>query len=119
MPHRIPRFEEWWRIYHENPGVRLDRFWIARLGGEVVGMSLIQYPPVRGVPTTVFTGTSPRHRGLGIARALKYETIAQAISLGASRVRTDNDFENAPILHINAEMGYLPRTPWIELHRDL
>lgn len=119
VPNYLPPFEEWLRMYFENPGVRKDRFWIARLGDEVVGMSLIEYPPERGVPATEFTGTSPRHRGRGIARALKYETVAQAIALGATRVRTDNDSENAPILRINAEMGYRPITPMIELHRDL
>lgn len=123
IPTTVPNpdlsFEEWRGMYFENPGVRKDRFWIARLGDEVVGMSLIEYPPGRGVPATEYTGTSPRHRGRGIARALKYETVAQAIEVGATRVRTDNDSENAPILHINAEMGYQPMTPRLELHRDL
>jgi GNAT superfamily N-acetyltransferase len=114
-----PPFDEWLRMYFENPAVRKDRFWIARIADEVVGMSLIGYPPGRGVPSTEFTGTSPRHRGRGIARALKYETVAQAIELGATRLRTDNDSENAPILHINEEMGYAPMTPYIELHRAL
>lgn len=123
IPTTVPNYElpydEWLRVYFDNPGVRKDRFWIARIGEEVVGMSLIEYPPGRGVPATEFTGTSPRFRGRGIARALKYETIAQAIALGATRVRTDNDSENAPILHLNAEMGYVPMTPFIELHREL
>jgi GNAT superfamily N-acetyltransferase len=123
IPTTVPNpdllFEEWLRLYFENPGVRKDRFWIARAGDEVVGMSLIAYPPGRGVPATDYTGTSPRHRGRGIARALKYQTIAQAIEVGATRVRTDNDSENVPILHINAEMGYQPMTPRLELHRDL
>lgn len=119
VPLYLPPFDEWLRTYLENPGVRKDRFWIARLGKEVVGMSLIEYPPGRGVPATEFTGTSPRHRGRGVARALKYETVAQAIALGATRLRTDNDSQNAPILHLNEEMGYEPMTPYIELHRDL
>jgi GNAT superfamily N-acetyltransferase len=119
VPIYMPPFDEWERMYFENPGTRKDRFWIARLGAEVIGMSLIEYPPGRGIPKTWFTGTSPRHRGLGIARALKYETVAQAIGVGATRLRTDNDSTNAPILHLNAEMGYQPMTPYIELHRDL
>jgi hypothetical protein len=45
-------------------------------------------------------------RGKGVARALKCETVMQAIDLGIDRVRTDNDSQNAPILHINASMGY-------------
>jgi GNAT superfamily N-acetyltransferase len=119
VPHYSLTYDEWLRMYFENPGVRKDRFWIARMGEEVVGMSLIEYPPGRGVPATEFTGTSPPFRGRGVARALKYETVAQAIELGAIRLRTDNDSQNAPILHLNAEMGYQPLTPYIELHREL
>ncbi len=119
VPIYAPLYEEWLLMYFENPGVTKDRFWIARLGDEVVGMSLVEFPPGRGVPSTEFTGTSPRFRGRGIARALKYETAAQAIALGATRLRTDNDSENAPILHLNAEMGYAPMTPYLELHREL
>ena len=119
VPIRMSGFDTWYRNYFENPGIRKDRFWIARLGDDVIGMSLIEYPPDRGVPATEFTGTSPRYRGRGIARALKYETVAQAMDLGATRIRTDNDSANAPILHLNEEMGYQPITPFIELHRRL
>jgi hypothetical protein len=74
---------------------------------------------VRGLPWTAFTATSRTVRGRGIARALKYQTMAQAIELGCERVRTANDDANAPMLHINAEMGYRVVAPSIELHRDL
>lgn len=119
VPVSMPPFEVWHQIYFENPGVRKDRFWIARAGQEVAGMSFITYPPGRTIPSTSFTGTSPRFRGRGIARALKYETVAQAIALGETRVKTDNDSENAPILHLNGEMGYRPTSAVLELHRDL
>jgi len=46
---------------------------------------------------------------------LKYETVAQAITLGVTRLRTDNDSENAPILHLNAEMGDRPAAAYREL----
>ena len=45
--------------------------------------------------------------------------LAQAIELGSERVRTANDDANAPMLHINEEMGYRVVAPSIELHRDL
>ena len=32
--------------------------------------------------------------------------MLQADALGIARVRTGNDAENAPILHLNEEMGY-------------
>lgn len=117
----IPRqpFDEWMRATFDDPGVREDRFWIARDGEAVVGLSYLQFPPVRGLPWTAFTATSKEVRGRGIARALKYESMAQAIELGYKRVRTANDGANVPILHINQEMGYRVVTPVIELHRSL
>jgi RimJ/RimL family protein N-acetyltransferase len=119
VPIRRAPFDEWELMWFEDPGIRKDRFWIARDGDAVVGLSVIGFPPTRGLPWTWFTGTSGAVRGRGIARALKYETMAQAIELGYKRVRTNNDGANAPILHINREMGYRLVAPLIELHRDL
>jgi hypothetical protein len=117
----IPRqpFDEWMHFTFDNPGLRQDRFWIAREGQDIVGLSFLEFPPTRGLPWTGFTATSKSVRGRGIARALKYESMAQAIELGFDRVRTANDAANAPMLHINAEMGYRLVVPTIELHRDL
>jgi len=74
---------------------------------------------VRGILWTAYTGTSRSVRGRGIARALKYESMAQAIQAGYTRVRTNNDADNPPILRINSEMGYQLVSPVIELHRKL
>jgi len=119
VPWPVPSFEEWSASWFDNPGHRRDRFWIAREGDAIVGLSVIGYPPRRGIPWTSFTGAARAVRGRGIARALKHETIAQAIALGAELVETANDAENAPILHLNEEMGYEPGQPLIELHREL
>ena len=54
----------------------------------------------------------------GVARALKIETVMQAIVLGVDRVRTDNDGENAPILHINESMGYKRLKDQIQLMKQ-
>jgi GNAT superfamily N-acetyltransferase len=88
------------------PEIHRDRFWIARVGVDVVGVSVLGYPPVRGVVNTEWTATARLVRGRGVARALKCETVAQAIALGVDRVRTGNDAANDPILHINETMGY-------------
>lgn len=101
------------------PGIREDRTWIARRGDDVVGISMLDYPPVRGVVETAWTGTARSVRGMGVARALKCETVMQAIALGVDRVRTDNDSQNTPILHINESMGYRIHGEMIQLLKEL
>ena len=104
VPEALESYVRWVRA----PEVHADRFWIARLAGEVVGVSVLAYPPVRGIVGTNWTATARAVRGRGVARALKCETVAQAIALGITRVRTGNDAANAPILHLNETMGYRP-----------
>ena len=103
---RVPEEMAAYARWVNAPEVHRDRFWIARLGADVVGVSVLGYPPVRGVVNTEWTATARSVRGRGVARALKCETVAQAIELGVDRVRTGNDAANDPILHINDTMGY-------------
>lgn len=106
-PHVSQPFEDHMR-WVAAPGMHEDRFWIAREGDQIVGCSVLSYPPVRGLVGTEWTATARSVRGRGIARAVKCETLAQAITLGVTRVRTGNDAANDPILHINESMGYRP-----------
>lgn len=76
---------------------------------------LTRFPPVRGRVWTGYTCCHPDHRGRGLARAVKLQSLAQAIDLGVPAVFTDNDSQNAPILHINEELGYAPRAGLISL----
>ncbi|HJW48798.1 MAG TPA: GNAT family N-acetyltransferase, partial [Candidatus Limnocylindria bacterium] len=122
VPTTLPNVEEsfedtmrWLR----SPSMREDRFWIAREGDEIVGASVLGYPPVRGIVGTEWTATARSVRGRGIARALKCETLMQAIALGVDRVRTGNDGANDPILHINATMGYQPWVGNINFLKDV
>jgi RimJ/RimL family protein N-acetyltransferase len=119
VPDRDMTLDEWRRYWFDNPAIRQDRFWIAREGDDIVGCSVLDSPVVRGVPWTAYTGTQRRVRGRGIARALKYQSMAQATEVGYTRVRTSNDAENPAILRINAEMGYRLVAPIIELHAPL
>ena len=119
VPWHVMDFDPWCRFWFENPAIREDHFWIARENDEIVGASVLDTPVIRGVPWTGYTGTVRRVRGRGIARALKYESIGQAIEEGHTRVRTSNDADNPAILHINEEMGYRLVTPVVEMHRAL
>jgi GNAT superfamily N-acetyltransferase len=113
-PTTFDDFMKWMR----SPGLHEDRIWIARDGDAILGVSILSYPPKRGVVSTDWTGVARAGRGRGIARALKYETVMQAIALGVDRVRTDNDFKNTPILHINETMGYKRRPDMIQFMRS-
>jgi GNAT superfamily N-acetyltransferase len=118
IPTTVPHVETPWEVFEEwmrSPGLRQDRQWIAREGDDIVGVSQLSYPPTRGHVETDWTGTARKVRGRGVARALKCETVMQAIALGVPRVRTDNDGENAPILHLNASMGYTRLKDQIQL----
>ena len=122
IPTTLPMIEEtlddymrWFRA----PDIHENRVWIAREGGDIVGISVLDYPPVRGIVGTAWTATARRVRGRGIARALKCETLIQAIALGVDRVRTGNDGANDPILHINASMGYEPWVAGISFLKDV
>jgi GNAT superfamily N-acetyltransferase len=122
VPTTLPNVEEsfedtmrWLRA----PGMHEDRFWIAREDDTIVGVSVLEFPPVRGIVGTAWTATARRVRGRGIARALKCETLTQAIALGVDRVRTGNDGANDPILHINATMGYRPWVGSINFLKDV
>ncbi len=113
-----PPFENFMKWFSQ-PGLLDDRFWIARQGDQPVGISVLCYPPERGNVWTEWTTVARAARGRGIARALKLETLAQAIDLGVRSVRTQNDGENAPILHLNEQMGYRRIPGMLEFHRPL
>lgn len=119
VPIPTPTFDEWNEFWFDNPAHTPGRFWIARDGDAIVGLSVIGFPPRRGIPWTSFTCTARSARGRGIGRALKYASVRQAIELGATVVETQNDAANAPILHLNEEMGYRPFKATIEMHRKL
>ena len=103
----------------ESPGTPADRWWLALDGARPVAMSYLTYPPVRGFVWTDFTGTHRQYRGRGIARAVKLQTLAQAYDLGVPEVRTDNDSENAPMLHINETLGYTPQPGYVSFVKRL
>ena len=117
VPHTEATFDEFME-WMRSPGLHEDRTWIARDGDTILGISMLSYPPKRGTVQTDWTAVARAGRGRGIARALKCETVMQAIALGIDRVRTDNDSENAPILHINDSMGYKRRPDQIQLMRE-
>jgi GNAT superfamily N-acetyltransferase len=113
----VPEPYEEWVVWLQPPAVLPERIWVAVFDGQPVGYSYLAYRP--STVETGFTGVLREHRGKGLARALKLETLVQAIDLGVTAVVTDNDSENAPILHLNEELGYQEMPGKLEFHRTL
>jgi GNAT superfamily N-acetyltransferase len=113
---RVRPTDESFRAWLTAPGVHDDRFWLARHDGRFVGISYLEYRDT-GHAWTGWTGTARSVRGRGVARALKLETLTQAMEFGVTRTRTENDAENAPILHLNEEFGYRPIPGLVQFHR--
>jgi RimJ/RimL family protein N-acetyltransferase len=120
VPHTLTIVREAFEDFEKRIGAPdrpHDRFWIALDGDVPVAMSYLKFPPVRGQVWTGYTCTHPDYRGRGLARGIKLQTLAQAVELGVPLVYTDNDSENAPMLHINERLGYRPRPGFVEHHK--
>jgi len=120
VPHTLPIVPEAFQDFERRalaPDRRQDRWWLAVAGHRPVAMTYLKFPPVRGTVWTGFTCTDPDYRGRGIARAVKLQSLAQAAKLGIPVVCTDNDSENAPMLHINQTLGYVRRPGFVEHHK--
>lgn len=92
-----------------------DVWWIALAGDRPVAMSYLRIPPGRGNAWTGYTCCDREYRGRGLARGVKLQSLAQAAERGVPFVYTDNDSENAPMLHINEKLGYRPRPGFVSL----
>ena len=87
---------------------------VALAGSELVGVSRLSRDlRLPGLLHVGFTGVHPDYRGRGIAMALKLRTVAYARAEGFEEIRTQNDIENAPMLHINEALGFTREPAWL------
>ncbi len=116
VPHTVAIVREAFEDFEKRIGTPdrpHDRFWVALDGDRPVAMSYLKFPPVRGDVWTGYTCTDREYRGRGLARGIKLQSLAQAVELGVRFVYTGNDSENAPMLHINEELGYRSRPGFV------
>jgi mycothiol synthase len=113
MPHEAhvewqdPSPETFSRSIFERPGVLLDGFYVARDAERLVGLSYLARRP-DGDAEVGDTGVLRDYRRRGIARALKMMVTRYATENGIKRVHTDNRADNAGMLAINRELGFVP-----------
>ena len=65
------------------------------------------------------TGVAREHRGRKLGLAVKVEGLRRAKEFGLPSVRTDNHTANAPMLAINATLGFQPLPGFVSFGRSL
>ncbi|MGC4748864.1 GNAT family N-acetyltransferase [Micromonospora sp. DT201] len=99
-------YESWQYDVWDNLGLDKTASVAAEVDGEVVAFSLVKRDGDR--MWSDYTGTVPSYRGRGLARLAKMAALHRAAANGVRIAYTSNDEANAPMLAINARLGYRP-----------
>ncbi|MEU4478346.1 GNAT family N-acetyltransferase [Micromonospora sp. NPDC023966] len=110
-------YDIWHHEVWENVGLDRDASTVAEVDGTLVAISLVKRDGDR--MWSDFTGTVPGHRGRGLARLAKQAALHRAATSGVRTAYTSNDEANAPMLAINARLGYRPVAAQWSCLRDL
>jgi GNAT superfamily N-acetyltransferase len=100
--------EEWTAEFWRTPTVDRDASLVAFVDGQPAGLTMIQVDRPSGRASNNLCGVRRPHRGQGLALLLKSHSLHRAAALGATIALTDNDETNAPMLAVNARLGYRP-----------
>lgn len=101
----------------EEPGLLPTAFVFALQEDDLMGFTGGYEGAEPGVMDTWLTAVRRSVRGRGLALALKVRSVQEARALGRSRVRTDNDTRNAPMLRVNERMGFQRQPALITLRK--
>jgi GNAT superfamily N-acetyltransferase len=112
-------FAEWRAEVWEDPSFTHDGSFVAVADGTAAAIALLYVAPELGRGVNAFTATLPQFRGRGLATAAKVATMRWAAANGITRVSTTNDDTNAPMLAINARLGYQPLGRVLTMRRKL
>ena len=106
------------KLIFENPLGLRDGIFVARDGEAVVGLTYLVRRP-GGDLEVGDTGVLRSHRRRGIGRALKLMATRFAAEKGFRYVYTDNRSDNAGMLAINTELGFIPGDVIVVLEKTL
>ncbi|MCG5460687.1 GNAT family N-acetyltransferase [Micromonospora sp. MED01] len=99
-------YENWLYDVWDNLGLDKEASTAVEVDGEVAAFSLVKRDGDR--MWSDFTGSVPAYRGRGLARLAKTAALHRAAANGVRVAYTSNDEANAPMLAINARLGYRP-----------
>lgn len=99
-------YEDWLRLNWERPDLDHHLSSVVLVGGEVASYSVAQTDGHERY-WSAMTGTRRAHRGRGLARLAKLDSLRRSRSAGRRRAFTGNDSTNAPMLALNRSLGYV------------
>jgi RimJ/RimL family protein N-acetyltransferase len=117
VPYEPTPFDQWEAFMLGRPLYQANGSFVAYADGEPAALSFLTADLTRGVGTNMYTGTLPEFRGRGLALAAKLGVLHWAAEHGITRVSTQNDETNAPMLAINRRLGYAPAARRVEFTR--
>ncbi|WP_245730493.1 GNAT family N-acetyltransferase [Micromonospora pallida] len=110
-------YENWCYEVWNNVGLDRHASTAVEVDGELVAFSLVKRDGDR--MWSDMTATLPAYRGRGLARLAKLAALHRAGTSGVTRAFTSNDEANAPMLAVNARLGYQPVATLWSCLRDL
>ncbi|NES31541.1 GNAT family N-acetyltransferase [Micromonospora terminaliae] len=110
-------YDIWHHEVWENVGLDREASTVVEVDGALVAVSLVKRDGDR--MWSDFTGTVPAHRGRGLAGLAKRAALHRAAAGGVRTAYASNDEANAPMLAVNARLGYRPVASQWSCLRDL
>ncbi|SEQ85335.1 Acetyltransferase (GNAT) family protein [Streptomyces sp. yr375] len=98
-------YEAWVAEYWRHPHLDRELTSVAVAEGRPVAFS-VAHTDGAARYTTGMTGTARAHRGRGLARLVKNDSLHRARAAGYTKAYTGNDTDNGPMLAINKWFGY-------------
>lgn len=102
------RLEEWRRETLEHPQLSLGGSFVILAGEQPVALAFLEVDEPARIAANEMTGTLHEFRRRGLARLAKLATIRWAVEHDIAAMQTGNAHENAPMLALNASLGYRP-----------
>lgn len=106
VPSDAISYATWHYEVWQNVGLDREASTAAEIDGELAAFSMVKRDGDR--MWSDYTATLPAYRGRGLARLAKQAALHRAAAGGVRVAYTSNDEANAPMLAINARLGYRP-----------
>jgi mycothiol synthase len=101
-----------------GPSALPDGFFVAVKDQEFIGLSHV-LSSEKGVSLYQgLTGVKPPYRRLGIGLAMKIRCITYAQATGHTRISTENDAKNTPMLAMNERLGFVRKPDLITFEKE-